>query len=82
MFGDQDFEPHGVGRLLYAGVAGGYVLEGYFERGQATGFARWIWADGVCYEGNLKNFKCHGEGKKNMGNAYKDMIQEGTWKNN
>lgn len=33
IFEECDFEPHGIGRLLYTGIAGGYVLEGYFVKG-------------------------------------------------
>mmetsp|Transcript_13654 Transcript_13654/g.21378 ORF Transcript_13654/g.21378 Transcript_13654/m.21378 type:complete len:119 (+) Transcript_13654:854-1210(+) len=78
---DTPFIPHGLGRLLYAGIFGAYVLEGYFKNGYATGFCRWIWADGVKYEGSLRRFQCHGEGHMIMGPAYRDHVIEGVFKN-
>ena len=75
------YEPNGLGRLLYIGTHGAYMLEGVFVKGLATGYARWIWNDGVCYQGTLNKFKCNGKGKKIMGKPYQDIIQEGTWKN-
>ena len=81
-----DEKPHGLGRLIYRGIQGAYILEGYFLNGQATGYARWIFEDGLCYEGQLLNFKCHGMGKKSFGNQNllnsKQIVKEGTWKNN
>jgi hypothetical protein len=59
--------PHGIGRMMYCGTQGSYIIEGHFIKGQATGFARWIWEDGLTYTGHLKNFKCHGQGTKILG---------------
>lgn len=67
-------------------MQGSFILEGYFDNGRATGFARWIFEDGICFEGKLKNFKCHGQGKKFIGNSMlrngKEIVQEGNWINN
>ena len=57
------------------------MLEGYFIDGKATGHARWLWADGLCFIGALKNYKYHGKGIKIMGDAYKDIVYQGIWKN-
>lgn len=54
--------PHGVGRLLYCGMYGAYLIEGMFDNGNATGYCRWIWHDGLVYMGNLKNYKPDGQG--------------------
>ena len=70
--------PDGIGRLTYSGINGAYVLEGYFVKGVATGFCRWIWHDGLVYEGHLKNFKCHGVGKKILPSG---EVKEGLWEN-
>jgi len=76
---ESPYVPHGLGRLIYSGIYGAYILEGYFDNGKATGFARWIWDDGVNYTGQLKNFICHGEGKMILGNAFKDEVLEGKF---
>ena len=68
LFKSLEEKPHGLGRLIYRSIQGAYILEGYFFDGQATGYARWIFEDGLCYEGQLLNFKCHGRGKKYCGN--------------
>ena len=67
LLAQDDMIPHGVGRLIYSGVNGAYVLEGQFDNGTATGYVRWIWQDGLCYTGHIKNFKAHGNGKQILG---------------
>ena len=34
-------------------------MEGYFKKGQASGYTRWVWHDDKLpiYKGHLKNFK-------------------------
>lgn len=51
------------------------MIEGYFKKGQATGFARWMWADGLSFEGNLINFKCDGNGTRILGESNRDVIE-------
>ena len=73
--------PHGVGRLVYSGINGAYVIEGQFDNGTVTGYGRWIWQDGLCYQGHLKNFKAHGEGKQILGQSYHNLVKRGKWEN-
>jgi hypothetical protein len=56
------------------------MIEGYFKRGQATGYARWIWADGLSYQGSLINFKCDGTGTRIQGDNNKDVIETIVYK--
>ena len=75
------YVPHGLGRLFYSGITGSYILEGTFFEGKPFGYCRWIWDDGMYYVGHMKGFKCHGRGKKILGNSQKDVCYDGEWKN-
>ena len=61
--------PHGLGRLVYSGIQGAYIIEGTFFEGKVSGYCRWIWHDGMYYCGFMKGFNCHGQGKKILGNS-------------
>lgn len=56
------------------------MIEGYFKKGKAKGFARWIWADGLSYEGFLDNFKQDGTGKRILGDQKKDVVETIVYK--
>jgi hypothetical protein len=56
-------------------------MEGQFKDGTCDGWVRWIWSDGLCYEGYVKDFKQEGKGILRHGNCYKDIVSEGTWRN-
>ena len=62
MFGS--YVPDGIGRLVYSGVNGAYIFEGYFDYGQATGFGRWLWSDGRFIQGNFKDFQLQDDKEK------------------
>ena len=56
------------------------MIEGYFKKGKAKGFARWIWADGLSFEGFLDNFKQDGTGKRILGDQKKDVVETIVYK--
>lgn len=51
-----DFVPDGLGRLIYSGVSGAYILDAQFSFGQATGSGRWLWNNGRVLKGNFQKF--------------------------
>jgi hypothetical protein len=59
---------------MYSGIHGSYIIEGYFSKGQATGYCRWIWNDGTCYTGTLKDFQTNGKGIKILGKCFKNIV--------
>ena len=59
-----------MGRLVYAGTSCQWILEGLFKDGKPEGFCRWIWDDGLCYTGQVKDYMCEGTGEMILGTNY------------
>ena len=59
-----DFVPDGLGRLIYSGVGGAYILDAQFSFGQATGSGRWLWNNGRVLKGNFLKYVLQDDDQK------------------
>jgi hypothetical protein len=77
-FGQTECDvPHGFGRLV---TSKGAILEGFFNKGELTGYARIIEQSGQMYAGGFKNKRKHGQGMfvDKMGQVINAVWEQGV----